>query len=293
MLGSGNGNPRSSQLVIIPRENNNRVWGTGADARPSPLTRGPPMSPSHPVWHVACGWGLKSRNVSCILFPSWPRLVTSDTRCDGQTPRERLCAIRCVVLRTLLSTPGAEKAMLGSAGPVFWWPGGGQADQPGADCKEQSRGQGGSDKTGHHVCGALVKLLRVPEAGAGVCVTSCHQTQWHDCHTSRQNFYKFPSESDIIRAWPSPGSPGPSGSVPGLQVPLGGANDWSLEMLGTDPFGTNRYRHTNPCCLIHKDEYLPRVMIINASSSSPAVLGSMLSSPMSLCSDHHKYKYLI
>ena len=46
---------------------------------------------------VTCGWGLQSRNVTCVLFPSWPRLVTSDTRCDGQAPPpgERLCAIRC------------------------------------------------------------------------------------------------------------------------------------------------------------------------------------------------------
>ena len=46
---------------------------------------------------VRCGWGLQSRNVTCVLFPSWPRLVTSDARCSGQSPPpgERLCAIRC------------------------------------------------------------------------------------------------------------------------------------------------------------------------------------------------------
>ena len=46
---------------------------------------------------VSCGWGLQTRNVTCALFPTWPRVATDPIRCSDQPQplHERLCAVRC------------------------------------------------------------------------------------------------------------------------------------------------------------------------------------------------------
>ena len=51
-------------------------------------------SPGH---GTRCGWGLQSRNVSCVLFPTWPRVLTEPEQCSDQIKpsHERLCAVRC------------------------------------------------------------------------------------------------------------------------------------------------------------------------------------------------------
>ena len=51
-----------------------------------------PLSPdSH------CGFGLQTRNVTCVLFPAWPRVETDARECEevAAPGRERLCAVRC------------------------------------------------------------------------------------------------------------------------------------------------------------------------------------------------------
>ena len=69
-------------------------WSVGDWGGCEPLSLDPASGDSEAV---TCGWGLQSRNVTCVLFPSWPRQVTSNARCEGQAPPpgERLCAIRC------------------------------------------------------------------------------------------------------------------------------------------------------------------------------------------------------
>ena len=51
-----------------------------------------PLSPES-----QCGFGSQTRNLSCVLFPSWPRVETEPSRCEEVTAPglERLCAVRC------------------------------------------------------------------------------------------------------------------------------------------------------------------------------------------------------
>ena len=51
-----------------------------------------PLSPES-----QCGFGSQTRNLSCVLFPSWPREETDPARCgEVKAPaQERLCAVRC------------------------------------------------------------------------------------------------------------------------------------------------------------------------------------------------------
>ena len=44
-----------------------------------------------------CGFGSQTRNLTCVLFPSWPRVETEPSRCGEVKPPglERLCAVRC------------------------------------------------------------------------------------------------------------------------------------------------------------------------------------------------------
>eukprot|EP00090_Calanus_glacialis_P045441 TRINITY_DN8432_c0_g1_i1.p1 TRINITY_DN8432_c0_g1~~TRINITY_DN8432_c0_g1_i1.p1 ORF type:complete len:1537 (-),score=130.83 TRINITY_DN8432_c0_g1_i1:368-4978(-) len=50
-------------------------------------------SPGEP----SCGYGSQTRNVSCVVFPSWPHKQTDPFNCrDAPKPsHERLCAVRC------------------------------------------------------------------------------------------------------------------------------------------------------------------------------------------------------